>query len=359
MKLSKVFGIVLSLHVGVILLVMFQPSCQTTGGTAKVPESEQSAVSSEPSEQSFNQAIEGVDQPLEETKAEETKTEEFAAPKRPSPGELIVPQEPASTPPSPSIIVPSEEIAPLPIDLKPSDLAIYKVVRGDTLWGIARKNGVSLANLLNANPNLDKSGRLSIGQEIMIPGMTESTQTNLSTEVVENTPSPSLDGRSYTVNKGDTLSRIARNLKVRLSELLKANGMSMSSIIRPGQVLVVPGNGSGQPVESVQAVENPPRVVPSGATTHIVKKGENLSRISSIYGVSMAQIMEWNGLSNPSLIRAGQPLVVSQGEGIGSNDNATPALKNESAIVPVEEGGSLQDFFNDSSSEDRPIIDAP
>ena len=79
--------------------------------------------------------------PWGKTKAEETKTEEFAAPKRPSPGELIVPQEPASTPPSPSIIVPSEEIAPLPIDLKPSDLAIYKVVRGDTLWGIARKMG--------------------------------------------------------------------------------------------------------------------------------------------------------------------------------------------------------------------------
>ncbi len=28
MKLTKIFGIVLSLHVGVILLVMFQPSCQ-------------------------------------------------------------------------------------------------------------------------------------------------------------------------------------------------------------------------------------------------------------------------------------------------------------------------------------------
>ena len=29
MKLTKIFGIVLSLHVGVILLVMFQPSCNT------------------------------------------------------------------------------------------------------------------------------------------------------------------------------------------------------------------------------------------------------------------------------------------------------------------------------------------
>ena len=54
MKLSKVFGIVLSLHVGVILLVMFQPSCQTTGGKAKdlaadVPPAVEDA------EQTFNQ----------------------------------------------------------------------------------------------------------------------------------------------------------------------------------------------------------------------------------------------------------------------------------------------------------------
>ena len=60
MKLSKVFGIVLSLHVGVILLVMFQPSCQTTGGKANVPTDEHT----DNADESFNQAIEGIDEPL-------------------------------------------------------------------------------------------------------------------------------------------------------------------------------------------------------------------------------------------------------------------------------------------------------
>ena len=85
---------------------------------------------------------------------------EFAAPQRPAPGELIVPQEPGVSS-TQSIVVPREQ-KPVPINLRPSDLAIYKVERGDTLWGIARKNGVALSKLLDANPNLNQSGRLSI-----------------------------------------------------------------------------------------------------------------------------------------------------------------------------------------------------
>lgn len=358
MKISKVFGIVLSLHVGVILLVMFQPSCQTTGGTAKTSSEEQNSLPSEGGQQSFNQAIEGVDEPTTNTTLNR-KPEEFAAPKRPVPGELIIPEEtnlPADS--KQSIIVPSEN-AIRPIDLKPSDLAIYKVVRGDTLWGIARKNGVSLADLLKANPNLDKSGRLSIGQEIMVPGISGTVTTPFSGGVDADQTDTELGANSYQVVKGDTLSLIARKHNVRLSELLIENGMSMSSIIRPGQRLKIPGQATGQRSESTQSSETPSRIVPSGASTHIVKKGENLSRISAIYGVSVAQIMEWNGLSNPSLIRAGQPLIISQSVVQAPEESAIPSAGSDALEVPSDEGNTLQDFFNDSSSEDRPIIDAP
>ena len=53
--------------------------------------------------------------------------------------------------------------------LVPTNVSIYKIQRGDSLWGIARKNGISLSVLLASNPNLSKSSKLSIGQEIMLP----------------------------------------------------------------------------------------------------------------------------------------------------------------------------------------------
>jgi LysM repeat protein len=168
-----------------------------------------------------------------------------------------------------------------------------------------------------------------------------------------------LSFNSYKVEKGDTLSMIARKHNIRLSELLKANDMSMSSIIRPGQILSIPGDSVSQQSLSPPTPPVVPRIVPPGATTHVIKKGENLSRIASIYGVTVSQIMELNGLSNPSLIRAGQSLIISNGAGInpGPTLNVEPAT--EVNVVPVDEGATLQDFFNDTSGEDRPIIDAP
>ena len=59
MKLSKIFGIVLSLHVGVILLVMFQPGCQTGGPKKKPVEPSEENVSVE---NEFNEGVIQVNQ---------------------------------------------------------------------------------------------------------------------------------------------------------------------------------------------------------------------------------------------------------------------------------------------------------
>jgi LysM repeat protein len=46
----------------------------------------------------------------------------------------------------------------------------YTVVRGDTMSGIARKLGVSLASLISANPQVTNPNVISIGQVLNVPG---------------------------------------------------------------------------------------------------------------------------------------------------------------------------------------------
>jgi LysM repeat protein len=346
MKLTKIFGIVLSLHVGVILLVMFQPSCQTAD-KKNIPVSDAENAPQETPVNDFNQGTESVEKPVEEV---------FVAPSRPKPGEIIIPGNDIIVPQTEPVVPSPLALGPAVSPLRPTDVNIYKVVRGDTLWGIARKNSITLSSLLASNPNLSKSSKLSIGQEIMIPaGGAPSTSTpTLLPQAIVNT-----DGATgtYVVKSGDSLSRIARNNQVSLSSLMEVNGMNNRSIIRPGQTLILPG-ASTIPAPAASK----PTVVPPGATTHVVKKGENLTRIANIYGVSIAQIMSWNGLTDPGKIRVGQSLVVSgSNTGADLSDNfSSPVAEPNNVPDTTEPNGddSLQDFFK-GTTEDRPLIDAP
>ena len=89
----------------------------------------------------------------------------------------------------------------------------YKVSKGDTLYSIARKYGISTNELISYN-NLP-STILSIGQILKIP--TENTNT-------------------YVVQKGDTLYSIARNFNTTVADIKSKNNLT-SNILSIGQIL--------------------------------------------------------------------------------------------------------------------------
>jgi LysM repeat protein len=61
-------------------------------------------------------------------------------------------------------------------------------------------------------------------------------------------------GQTYTVQAGDTLSKIADQFGVALEALLQANGLNDPSAIFVGQSLVIPGNGAPQKVEGLRGM---------------------------------------------------------------------------------------------------------
>jgi LysM repeat protein len=340
MKLTKIFGIVLSLHVGVILLVMFQPGCQTVD-KKKPAEPEQKMEENQDGIGSFNEGISEAD-----SNTPVKPAGELLEPTRPIAGELFVPGEPAESDSSDSIIVPGTETdLTNKLNLRPENLNVYKIGKGDTLWGIARKMNMTLKTLLDSNPNLSKDSKLKIGQEIMIPGG-EADAAPVSAVATPSIQVPE-GSTTYTVRGGDNLSKISNFHGVSLSELLNENGMNMNSIIRPGQVLVIPKGSTFQPVTSVSSGN-----VPRGSGTHKVSKGENLTRIASKYGMTVKQIMELNNLTDAGKIRIGQSLLISD-----SFDSPSQSIDTQS--TPSEtDPASVQDFFKGVIDE-RPVIDVP
>ena len=109
----------------------------------------------------------------------------------------------------------------------------HAVARGETLTHVARLYGVSVSDLQAANPALQPR-RMQIGQRVVVP-RSPSALARGSQGAPPPTLLPGPDGVAvYSVRPGDTLSGIAARHRVRVGDLLRWNGLSMDSIIRPG-----------------------------------------------------------------------------------------------------------------------------
>lgn len=82
--------------------------------------------------------------------------------------------------------------------------ALYAVKRGDTLWAIANAHGLSVARLLQLNPQIKNPDKIYPGQVVRVSGAPVAAST-------------------YTVQRGDYLIKIANKFRTTLSRLLRLN----------------------------------------------------------------------------------------------------------------------------------------
>jgi membrane-bound lytic murein transglycosylase D len=115
---------------------------------------------------------------------------------------------------------------------------VHVVRRGDTLWTIAKHNGMSVSQLARLN-GLDPADSLRAGQKLNLGGKAQAQPLRAATT------DPADPKRvTYVVQRGDTLSEIARSLRVSVANLRTWNSLQHDQI-KPGQRLVAyVGTGS-------------------------------------------------------------------------------------------------------------------
>lgn len=106
----------------------------------------------------------------------------------------------------------------------------------------------------------------------------------------------------YTVQPGDTLSALARRYNTTVQAIVNANNIANPNLIRVGQVLEIPGEGS--------VVPPTPAPSPSPGGTYTVQPGDTLSRIAQRFGTTFQAIAQANNLANPNRIYVGQVLII-------------------------------------------------
>ena len=136
-------------------------------------------------------------------------------------------------------------------------------------------------------------------------------------------------GPTYTVKSGDTVGHISIRTGIKIKDIVAANGLDSRGFIRAGQVLVLPGGAAAPPA---------PASTPA-STGHTVVAGDTVGHIAIRAGVSVASVLQANGLKATSIIRPGQVLDVPGAKSTGSTRSATPAQAPKSTTSYTVKGG--------------------
>ncbi len=143
---------------------------------------------------------------------------------------------------------------------------LYQVKRGDTLYSIANKYGITLKELKAIN-NLENDN-LAIGQLLNVPSGLSLVS-------------------SYIVSPGDTLYSIAKKFDTTVDNLKKANNLT-NNMLSVGQKLIIP------------LVED---------TTYVVSAGDTLYSIARKFNTTVDELRRLNNLTN-DVLSIGQILIL-------------------------------------------------
>ena len=158
---------------------------------------------------------------------------------QPTPINVPPPSHPQIDTQAPPVTIAQPPIESTPIASAPAttgSASQHVVVKGDSFSTIAKKYGVTVRAVADANPGVDSS-HLKIGQKLSVPAPTARTATG--------SPGSGTNGgeKTYVVKSGDTLFKIAKTTGTTPKALRTANRLRTDQI-KVGQKLVIPSKGA-------------------------------------------------------------------------------------------------------------------
>lgn len=254
MKLLKIFGIVAGIHLFALVLIFANPGCSATSKNTrdadKVVDAGSTPVVSVP--QLGPTPAPANDQASTQLNAFGEDNSTMSAPIAFNPDSSsgsadgrFRPTRPETTMATALKEEPVKDVVPV---------STYTVVKGDSLWSIAKRNNLTVSELAASN-NLTKSSMLKIGQKLIIPGKSTVATPSYgpakpakSEPVAPKPAAPKTELVTHVVESGQTLGGIARKYKVSVGTIATANNIADPAKIRPGQKLLIPG--ATKPAES-------------------------------------------------------------------------------------------------------------
>lgn len=166
---------------------------------------------------------------------------------------------------------------------------VHLVGDKETLFGLSKRYGVTVARILEFNPTAD--GGIEAGQLLKVPYVPKGrVQT--------------AEGTIHKVQPKETLFSISRMYGVTVDDLKSWNNLRDNALNVGQDILIKKKNGA----TTTSTIASSPQ---QKKMTHTVAQGETLYSISKAYGVTVDQIKEWNGIQSNEL-KLSQVIYVAQ-----------------------------------------------
>jgi LysM repeat protein len=191
---------------------------------------------------------------------------------------------------------PAAKAAPKPAAKPAAAATTHTVVRGDTVYAIARKYGTTVAKIIAAN-GLSRAALIHPGQKLRIGAAPAAAPKAPAAAKAPAAPKPAAAPASvvvpaaHTVALGDTLSAIAKKYGTTVAVLLQANGLGNGSIIYPGQSLRLAPPAPAQRSATLDATQRAHAV-------HIIRVGRELGVPDRGIAIALATAMVESSMRN-------------------------------------------------------------
>jgi len=332
MKILHIFGAVLAVHLAVFLVIFAVPGCRSTG---RSPTASPSSVGG------AAPPVGGDVSPMTAGPAESSMPSTVTY--TPDTSVRFSPTRPGSP------VAGAVQAAPV-TDVVPAKT--YTVGKGDSLWTVAKKHGISVQELAAAN-KLNPSASLKVGQKLIIAVKAAASSSSSGASTAAAAASGETAGPTHVVKGGETLGGIARQHATTLGTLKRLNNLR-SDTVRVGQVLVLPDSGSVMPETTPVKGSMATATKSAGGFKHTVKPGETLDAIRRLYNISVGALATANNITDPSKIRPGQELIIPGRSGPKTTTPAPAPTQPESKPAPAPE--PLADPFLPVPTEPEPAI---
>jgi len=157
--------------------------------------------------------------------------------------------------------------------------------------------------------------------------------------------------REHIVKKGDTLGLIARKYGSTVPQLVQANNLGKTPVLRLGRSLIIPMSGvtppqltgKDQTAGTTNRTTRTTASTPARVTSYMVRQGDTLAKIAAHFNITTEQLKSWNHLTSSRLVVGKRLVVGHQPAQAASTRASTPSggARAKKVIHQVRQGETL------------------